>query len=164
MFNYPEFYARIASMGFKKLVEVGVYRGDSLTYLAERLAKPFTLWGVDLWEKGHGHLGYKRQVDEATRHYCEERCRAFGENVVLLQEASVDAATMFEDQELDFVFIDANHAYQAVKFDIIAWTPKVRPGGIIAGHDYGEPGGVAQAVKELVPGFQVERTVWWVRT
>ncbi len=48
----------------------------------------------------------------------------------------MDAVKDFEDNSLDFVYIDANHEYDYVKQDITEWTKKVKPGGIVAGHDY----------------------------
>ena len=52
---------------------------------------------------------------------------------------------------LDFVFIDAQHDYDSVKKDIEIWTPKLKPGGLLSGHDY-QPNfkGVIQAVDEAV--------------
>lgn len=53
-----------------------------------------------------------------------------------IRMASVDAAKTYSDESLDVVFIDAGHSYEAVKADILAWYPKVKRGGYIAGHDY----------------------------
>jgi predicted O-methyltransferase YrrM len=50
---------------------------------------------------------------------------------------SQDAATKIKGA-WDLVYIDANHAYDAVKQDLQLWLPRVRPGGFIAGHDYSE--------------------------
>jgi hypothetical protein len=63
---------------------------------------------------------------------------------------SVDAAKLYEDNSLDFVFIDAAHGYEYVKADIIAWLPKVKSGGILAGDDYRFLCGVTDAVRELL--------------
>jgi len=89
-----------------------------------------------------------------------------------LKMTSVEAAKMFKDNALDLIFIDADHKYESVKEDIIAWLPKVRKGGILSGHDYdGEDNmhpGVKQAVDEIfgkkvnsVPVTRVK--VWWVK-
>ena len=66
-----------------------------------------------------------------------------------IQSASWDAASQFDDASIDFVFIDADHIYEHVKKDILAWLPKVKPGGIIAGHDYNPPHEVKRAADEI---------------
>jgi predicted O-methyltransferase YrrM len=63
-----------------------------------------------------------------------------------------EAAGLFKDESLDAVFIDADHSYEAVKMDIQNWMPKVRRGGILAGHDYNSAWpGVIRAVNEILP-------------
>ena len=49
---------------------------------------------------------------------------------------STEAASIILDETVDVVYIDARHDYRSVAQDIDAWWPKVRPGGILAGHDY----------------------------
>jgi hypothetical protein len=56
--------------------------------------------------------------------------------VIPLKMPSLEAAEHFEDESLDFVFLDAGHDYQSISADIDAWLPKVIPGGTLAGHDY----------------------------
>jgi cephalosporin hydroxylase len=51
------------------------------------------------------------------------------------KENTVAAAKNVTDDEIDFVFIDADHTYKGVKADILAWMPKVRKGGYVTGHD-----------------------------
>ncbi len=66
---------------------------------------------------------------------------------------SVEAAKLYEDKSLFFVFIDGSHLYEAVKEDILAWLPKVKSGGFIGGHDIDqieEFNGVRKAVDELI--------------
>lgn len=58
------------------------------------------------------------------------------QRVSLLRMLSVDAARLFADECLDGVYIDANHAYDAVLADLKAWWPKVKSGGLFAGHDF----------------------------
>jgi predicted O-methyltransferase YrrM len=68
-----------------------------------------------------------------------------------IRQSSVEAAALYADNSLDFVFIDAAHDYENVKADIAAWYPKVKVGGTIAGHDYGWPGSsVHDAVNEYL--------------
>jgi predicted O-methyltransferase YrrM len=67
--------------------------------------------------------------------------------VTELKGISWEMAEEVEDESLDFVFIDADHGYEAVKKDIEAWLPKVKPGGFVSGHDINLPG-VFKAVVE----------------
>lgn len=60
---------------------------------------------------------------------------AFSNRITMLRNLSTNAASLFEDNSLDFVYIDGNHMYDAVLDDIKAWYPKVKPGGILAGDD-----------------------------
>ena len=61
-------------------------------------------------------------------------------------------ADRVEDGTLDFVFIDADHIYEAVVKDIRAWTPKLKSGGTLCGHDT-HFDGVLKAIKELIPNY-----------
>jgi hypothetical protein len=49
------------------------------------------------------------------------------------------ASQMFADGSLDAVFLDGSHEAAAVEADVRAWLPKVRPGGVLAGHDWSFP-------------------------
>jgi predicted O-methyltransferase YrrM len=49
---------------------------------------------------------------------------------------SVEAASSFGPESVDLVYIDAAHDYENTATDIRTWLPKVRKGGILAGHDY----------------------------
>jgi hypothetical protein len=75
-----------------------------------------------------------------------------------IRKNSIESASQFEDESLDFVFIDASHEYEDVKKDIQTWLPKVKKNGILAGHDYyvGECDyfpGVKKAVDECLINF-----------
>jgi len=59
------------------------------------------------------------------------------ERVEFLHGISDESARRFKDASVDLVFIDADHSAEWVERDLRAWLPKVRPGGIVSGHDYG---------------------------
>jgi len=75
-------------------------------------------------------------------------------NLELIEKDSLEASRMVGDKTLDLVFIDADHYYESVLKDIIFWLQKIKPGGCICGHDYGEGfdcRGVRRAVNEIFP-------------
>ena len=76
--------------------------------------------------------------------------------VTPIQGKSLDAVSMFEDESIDFIFIDASHEYKDVLSDITSWYPKLKPGGLIAGDDYSKCwSGVIRAVDEYFIGKTV---------
>jgi hypothetical protein len=69
---------------------------------------------------------------------------------------SVHASRLFQAESVDFCFIDGDHRYASVMADLQAWWPKIKPGGVLAGHDYRQSApwllGVTPAVHDF---FQV---------
>ena len=85
-------------------------------------------------------------------------------NIVKVKLPSVEAAKQYADHSLDFVYVDADHAYASVVEDITAWKNKVKQGGFIAGHDSYMPE-VLQAVKDCLkePDHFFTDTSWLVK-
>jgi predicted O-methyltransferase YrrM len=78
-----------------------------------------------------------------------ELAQTYHERVGLLEMTTQAASRVVPDGEFDFVFIDADHSYEAVKDDIKCWKSKVRRGGWLGGHDYSRKfPGVIKAVNE----------------
>jgi hypothetical protein len=131
-------------------VEVGVWQGRSLCFLAEAalaLGKRFRIEGVDLFKNYPGRKhGYPADLrSRVTRHSWIDLTSAnlqregMLDYVSLIQAASGEAVKMYEDRSLQFVWIDGDHSYEAALRDCRVWWPKVRPGGTLAGHDYNQP-------------------------
>ncbi|HLL76607.1 MAG TPA: class I SAM-dependent methyltransferase [Pyrinomonadaceae bacterium] len=148
-------------------VEVGNYLGRSLCSLAEVVAqsgKSFTVVGVDVC-RGSGPEGPRRKdyhgaavargggtlAGELHRNVLD--C-GYGDAVMLIVADSVAASRLFADASVAWVHLDARHDYEGVKSDILAWRPKVMPGGWLSGDDYDalKWPGVVGAVGELLPG------------
>ena len=98
-----------------------------------------------------------------------ERLRPFRNRTVVVTQPSLGAAAWVAPGSLDLVFLDGDHTYDAVKEDIAAWLPKVRRGGVLAGHDYSlHCFGVIQAVHELsgalgaAPLYLGLDHMWWI--
>lgn len=82
-----------------------------------------------------------------------EKTQKLGDRVAIWRMFSPEAAACVPDGALDFVYIDGNHNQPAVAQDLAAWWPKVRPGGILAGHDYFDPPTDMFGVKPAVDQF-----------
>ena len=89
------------------------------------------------------------------------------ENIAVIPVSSVEFGKNF-DKKVDFVWIDGDHKYEAVREDIRVWGKKLRKGGYISGHDYDHvDGGVEKAVREMVEKnsmfgeVKVDGKVWW---
>ena len=62
------------------------------------------------------------------------------DKIGVIKDLSQNAVNGFPDEFLDFVFIDGDHSYEGCLMDLMLWTPKVRTGGFITGHDTHFPG------------------------
>lgn len=142
-FTFPDFYGWAASE-FRDGhgVEVGSFMGRSAAYFAVELLNhggKGRLDLVDTFTNGVSALDVLRSL---------HRVRQVIGNVH--GGLSWEGASLYGERSLDWVYIDADHHYEPVCRDIDAWLPKVKPGGVLAGHDYCDyPGfGVIQAVTE----------------
>lgn len=97
-----------------------------------------------------GNYFYDREQQRSIKKLAEARLAEFSDRIIWKILLSIDAAFEVPDESLDYCFIDANHEYHFVKIDIEAWWPKIRPGGVLCGHDY-HMEGVSRAVNEFRP-------------
>lgn len=120
--------------GFARGAEVGVMRGEFSEVICKG-TPGVKLYCVDPW---HTYDRYNDFLDQQklNKNYDETARRLAPYDATLVRKFSVDAAKDFEDGSLDFIYIDGNHEFSAVAADLFAWTPKIRSGGIISGHDY----------------------------
>lgn len=152
-----------------RFVEVGCWEGCSTSWLAKRLmdwGSGGVIFAVDTWEGSYDQADlcqWAKDRDIYAAFLRNMLDRNMLGTVCPIRMDSVKAAKLFHKAELDFVFLDACHDYEAVKADIKAWLPKVRPGGILAGDDWENRlhPGVTQAAAELLqPIRQLGRS--WV--
>lgn len=142
---------------FKIVAEVGVFSGTLCDYLLERCPSVESYCAIDLWQpvktKGSGSLRRFSQAKWDEIHDLFLAVMHKYPQVHEFREDSLVAATRFRKACFDFVFLDADHGYESVKPEIVAWLPLVRKGGVIAGHDFRKKyPGVKQAVEECFPG------------
>ena len=122
-----------------RFVEVGSWMGRSSTCMAEAIrnsGKQIDFWCVDTWRGSDEHQQLSVVRDDALFQEFLTNIDPFRDLIQPLRMSSLEAATRFDSESLDFVFLDAAHDFGNVVTDIEAWLPKVRPTGVLAGHDY----------------------------
>ena len=129
----------LESLGLKSGAEIGVQRGK----FAERTLKAWPscqkYYLIDCWQEQpnyHDVADVDNSAHEEHLQETRERMNPFVDKVHFLRMYSVDAAKCIPDGELDFVYIDARHDYDSVLEDMAYYYPKVREGGVFAGHDF----------------------------
>lgn len=141
------------------VAEIGVFRGEMSRFLLNQFPKMF-LHMVDIWravspdsQYGKSESSARKATDlnkqkqlktamDSTSHHANRRILHVG--------MSIDVGAYMKNDSLDAVFIDGDHTERGVLDDLLSWYHKVRPGGLIAGHDID--------VKER-PEWQVRRAV-----
>lgn len=151
-----------------KGAELGVWRGRTFLHLL-KYCPGLTLIGVDAWRRRPENEGipgaetYNDWPVEDNENYVRSASSVYGERAILYKMDTHEASRLVSDGSLDFVFIDAGHDSESVKQDILDWTPKVKQGGFIVGHDWDWPTVrvVAEAFfKDITPE---EDNVWYSR-
>jgi predicted O-methyltransferase YrrM len=165
-FNYQDFYENMASIKkYKTYVELGVWKGHSVSYLASKLkGRNVKIYAVDIFEDWDKNKKVLDEVKYVTELYNENLINEGVRNMITdIRSISWEAADNFKESEVDFVFIDADHTYNSVIKDIKAWLPKIKKGGIISGHDYFTSPGVKSAVDELLGNVESDRkqNIWY---
>lgn len=120
--------------GFKVGAEIGVEQGLYSRILCK--ANPgLKLYCVDAWKSYKGYRDHVSQEKlDGFLEKTKERLASY--NCEIVKGFSMDVVKDFEDESLDFVYIDGNHELPFVINDIIEWSKKIRKGGVVAGHDY----------------------------
>lgn len=162
---------QVTKHGFKSGAEIGCEAGITTSFLLRHCSQ-LHLYAVDTW----GDLVPESLRSEAYNYHTKnfdviyprflDRVKHYRNRLTILQGVSWEMACKVEDGSLDFIFIDADHGYESVMKDILAWVPKVRPGGLISGHDYDpkheDVYGVVQAVDEYFGKDNFKVTFDWV--
>ena len=162
-FDYEDLYTiivdKLPDTGFR-FAELGVWKGRSLSYFTVESInknKKGTIYAIDHWLGSIEHLCpdsntiLESNLEDSPEGLYEKflnNINPIKELITIIRKPSLDAARIIEDKSLDAIFIDASHEYKDVLLDLKAWVPKIKEGGIIAGHDWDWPG-VQRAVKEF---------------
>lgn len=135
--------------------EIGVFRAGYSAKILARV-KPRKLYLIDEWPPRLTCQRPEQFLGTENHRFVLQRFRnEIAAGIVEVRRArSPAAANEFPNDYFDWIYIDADHTYEAVRDDLAAWRPKVKPGGLVMGHDYceakGRNFGVIRAVTESV--------------
>jgi hypothetical protein len=171
-FNFQPIYKHMVDSGKDgdHFVEVGAWKGKSTAFMAVEImnsGKHIKFDVIDTWLGSDEHQMGKLWEDQDVIN--NQLFEVFNKNMRPVEGfyhakrmPSLEAAALYDDNSLDFVLLDASHAYQDVKADIQAWLPKIKSGGILAGDDYqSDWPGVVDAVTEMIPAPLIIDWVTW---
>jgi predicted O-methyltransferase YrrM len=118
-------------------VEIGSYQGKSTVFMAENIKdkkKNIKFYAIDPLD-GSGDPVLSPGYHNTQKIYFTN-IEPVKKYINTLIGYSFEKVDFFEDNSLDFVFIDGDHTYDGISRDINDWWPKIKPEGILAGHDY----------------------------
>ncbi len=136
-FNFQPLYDFVADFYDEKskIVELGCFYGSSIIYLAsnfKKQRKSVIIDAVDKWDFKLENV-FDKFIENINNNYVADM-------INVMHYDSIEASKKYDNNSIDFIFIDANHEYESVKSDIEAWYPKLKENGIMAGHDIQQEG------------------------
>lgn len=135
----------IQQHNIKNVVEVGVRRGGTCFYLLNRFPD-LVVTAIDT---------------DISQFYNSTVAKCYSNRLIPMQGLSHQVAQNIADASQDLVFIDADHSFIGVSGDINAYRSKLKPGGLLTGHDIDYPG-VYAAVSHLIKDFDVAPNFVWI--
>ena len=141
--------AKLAELlpGDAVVIEIGSYLGESAEIFL-KTGRVRRIYCIDPYKSGYdaSDITSTMEMDEVKAGFYE-RMKPYGQAVVPMHMTSGRAVKFFESGCADMVYVDGCHLFEAVKSDIETYRPKVKAGGMIAGHDFDQEQ-VARAVRE----------------
>jgi predicted O-methyltransferase YrrM len=151
-------------------VELGCYKGKSTSFIGVEIHKrkrDINFFAIDSFQGATNSTDANEVkayegISEIEESY-NYNVSLIGNKIKTIVSLSHEASQYFDDGSVDCIFIDAGHSYEAVKADIDCWLPKMKPNGIISGHDYMAWIGVNKAVQEKFGApHKVENDCWFI--
>lgn len=171
-----DFAAIVVSKGYHTGAEIGVRAGEMAKIIMDTgVVEKYYL--IDPWkhqdpQQYHAEVNYSDQDFEQVYQGAMKLLENYRDKIEIYREYSHDAVCNISDESLDWVYVDGNHAFHWTLQDLDLWYSKVKPGCMIAGHDFLDFDfphrfGVKTAVRVFFPQDQVIHTsktewpIWW---
>lgn len=160
-FGYAPLYAEmVRRFPGGTFVELGSWKGRSTAFLGVEIINAGTgirAYAVDVWSDDISGGAKKTMTEQGLTgntlyDMFIENIAPVADVFTVMRMTTIQAATHFVNGTVDFVFVDADHSYEGCRTDIEAWLPKIKNGGVLAGHDFAWAGTVQRAVFDTLGG------------
>ncbi len=121
------------ALGFKVGAEIGVWEGQFARTICDTTGA--FLYAVDPWAVQGDYIEVKNNKARLDKAFVRTQNALSPYPHQMVRATSIEAAKKIADESLDFCYLDGNHMKPHVLADIAAWMPKVKSGGVLAGHD-----------------------------
>lgn len=148
-FSYDYIYSSMVdqAVGGELFVEIGSFKGKSTAFMCVEIlnsSKNIRFDCIDPMQLMSHYVESAENEPEQWNDYTVEefhrKLHSVRNYYHLHQMTSSQAATLYQPGSIDFLMIDGDHTYEAVKQDVIDFVPKMKSGGLIAGDDAFDPG------------------------
>lgn len=155
-FTYADLYKAMVNKfpTGSRFVELGCWKGKSAAFMAVEIlnsSKQIYFDCIDSWPDSaceHDTLSNAKTGQELYDIFMTNISPVLPLINIRRMDSS-SASNFYWNESVDFVFVDADHTYEGVKKDIMSWWPKIKKGGVLAGHDYAWHDHIQRAVNEL---------------
>jgi hypothetical protein len=152
--NEKQLATLIKNHQIKTIVEIGCWMGESTIFMASHLPPDGKFYAIDSW------IGYPREIYEMTLNVYERflsnvTFSGLNNQIIPIRMTSLSASRIFSKycKKVDMVYIDGDHAYEAIYSDIQAWSPYVKKGGILCGNLYAKNDEEMVQIKKAVEDY-----------
>lgn len=170
-FTYTEFYKYLINNKFKNdtvFVEIGSWIGTSIKYLAESVKKrnlKVKLYTIDIFDAdkiGDNAFLNNLEIFKEDKIYETflENTESVKNYINVIKGDSKEVYKQFDDESIDYIFIDGDHRHDSFKKDIELWYPKIKKSGIFSGHDYIWGGNGVKPIIDKFSNFRAKQFFW----
>jgi GR25 family glycosyltransferase involved in LPS biosynthesis len=147
------------------IVEIGSWKGKSASFMAVEIAntgKRIRFDCIDTFKGSKEHEFDPSILNDTLLEEFTHNTKPVVEYINTIVSDSVEAASRYEDNSIDFIFVDGDHSFEGVDRDLVAWLPKLKPGGLIAGDDVTNPDypNIISAVIKNISDVTIDKQIW----
>lgn len=150
IYAFTKFIDKLKELNMNNMtgIEIGCYSGQSAEFFINS-GLFNTFYCIDSWTNGWDKNDRTFKSAQAAEKVFDNRFKD-NEKIIKIKNYSWNVANKFQDESIDFIYIDGNHTYEGFKKDLKLYYPKIKTGCIFSGHDYKSFWGVYKVLNEFL--------------